>query len=80
MAMEIVIRGTYAERTFIPNGPLPDATGSAELIVRPEANPTDAAPKHSSWDAVGKLPPEQQRSAEDIDAQIREERESWGDR
>lgn len=80
MATPIIIRGTYAARTFIPDEPMPDTEGSAELTVVPsEATPTPK-PQHSVWDAVGKLPIEQQRTAEDIDAQIREERESWGDR
>ena len=80
MKTAIIIPGTYSGRRFIPDGPLPDADGRAELIVVPnDAGATPAAP-HSAWHAVGKLPPERQRTAEDIDRQIREERESWGDR
>jgi hypothetical protein len=81
MKTAIVIPGTYSGRTFIPDGPLPDAVGRAELIVVPTEQPTSTnAGGPSFWDAVGKLPPEQQRTAEDIDEQIREERASWGDR
>ena len=82
MKTAIIIQGTYSGRTFVPDGPLPDAVGRAELIVVPDdkaAAPPSSQP-HSAWDAIGKLPPEKQRTAEDIDAQIREERDSWGDR
>jgi hypothetical protein len=78
MTTAIIIRGTYSARTFIPDGPLPDTAGTAELIVVPAAGAEPV--RHSAWDAIGKLPPERQRSREDIEAQIREERESWGDR
>lgn len=81
MKTAIVIQGTYDGRAFIPAEPMPDAIGHAELIVVPEQPAMPDAPKRPSiWDAIGKLPVEQQRSAEDIDAQIREERDSWGDR
>lgn len=80
MTTPIIIRGTYARRTFIPDEPMPDTEGIAELKVVPSATATTPKPSHSFWDAVGKLPPEKQRTAEDIDAQIREERDSWGDR
>ena len=81
MKTAIIIQGTYSGRTFVPDGPLPDADGRAELIVVPDDKPaTPQQQPHSAWDAIGKLPPEQQRSAEDIDQQIREERASWGDR
>lgn len=80
MKTAIVIEGTYDGRAFIPAEPLPDTEGRAELIVIPEQPAPASAPGHSFWDAVGKLPPERQRSAEDIDAQVREERESWDDR
>jgi hypothetical protein len=79
MKTAIIIQGTYSGRTFVPDGPLPDAVGRAELIVVPEENaaPTGQA-KHSAFDLFGKAPV--LRSREDIDAQIREERDSWGDR
>ena len=81
MKTAIIIQGTYSGRTFIPDGPLPDAVGRAELIVVPEesAAPTGQPKgKRSAFDFFGKAPV--LRSREDIDAQIREERDSWGDR
>ena len=74
MQQALVIRGRYQGQAFVPNEPMPQVEGSAELIVFP-ANPTKSK---SIFDLFGKAP--HLRSAEDIDAQIREERESWGER
>jgi hypothetical protein len=65
MSEPLVIRGRYADRTFIPGEPLPDAEGAAELIVTP-----NAAPRGSMFDHFGKAP--QLRTAEDIAAQLRD--------
>jgi hypothetical protein len=52
--------------------------GSADVIVLFEgANPNNATPQ-SIWDVCGKA--SNLRTAADIDAQIREERDGWGDR
>jgi hypothetical protein len=35
MAHTLIIRGRYVGRTFIPEGPLPDEEGTAELVITP---------------------------------------------
>lgn len=73
MNTELVIRGRYVGRVFIPDEPLPDTEGLAELVIRP-------IPAHSRSiaEAFGTAPV--LRTREDILAQIRSEREEWGDR
>jgi hypothetical protein len=70
----LVVRGRYAGRTFIPDGPLPDAEGPAELVI----TPTPPQVRGSVADAFGTAPV--LRSGEDILAQVRAERDEWGDR
>ena len=70
----IVVRGRYAGQTFIAGEPLPAVEGAAELIVFPEAT-TPASQPTSIFDLFGKAPV--LRSAEDIEAHLREEREAW---
>ena len=74
MSQTLIIRGRYTDRTFIPDGPLPDAEGTAELVITP------AAPRSggSVADAFGAAPV--LRSGDDILAQVRADREEWGDR
>ena len=74
MDQTLIVRGRYAGRTFIPDGPLPDAEGPAELVITP--TPTHAP--GSVADAFGTAPV--LRSGDDILAQVRAEREEWGDR
>jgi len=74
VTQQLVIHGRYAGRTFIPNGPLPDAEGEAELVITP-ATP---CPGRSIADAFGTAPV--LRSGADILAQIRADRDEWGDR
>jgi hypothetical protein len=74
MDAQVVIRGTFCNKTFVPAEPLPEAEGPAELIVHTR-NPDSVRP--SIYDAFGKA--EQQRTAEDLDAQLAEERAAWGD-
>lgn len=73
MSEPLVVRGRYSGHTFIPDEPLPDAEGSAELIITPRA----PGPVGSVFDLFGKAP--LLRSAEDIAAQVREERDGWGE-
>lgn len=76
MDRAIVVRGRYRTGAFVPDGPLPDAEGTAELIIIPSA---PVPPRTGSVaDAFGSAP--RLRTGEDIAAQIREERESWGER
>ena len=74
MNQTLIIRGRYADRTFIPDGQLPDAEGVAELVI------TQAVPRpgRSVADAFGTA--SVLRSGEDILAQVRADRDEWGDR
>jgi hypothetical protein len=74
MDQTLIVRGRYAGRTFIPDGPLPDTEGPAELIITPK--PSQA--RGSIADAFGAAPV--LRSGDDILAQVRAERDEWGDR
>ncbi len=78
MDTALVIHGKIAERQFVSDEPMPDVEGSAELIVYPKDTPRKEKTDASIFDLFGKA--EHPRSAEDIDAQIREEREAWGNR
>lgn len=74
MEQTLIVRGRYAGRTFIPDGPLPDAEGTAELVITPTA-----PREHGSVaDAFGTAPV--LRTGDDILAQVRTERDEWGDR
>ena len=74
MEQTVIVRGRYAGRTFIPDGPLPDAEGSAELVI----TPLPPRAHGSVADAFGTAPV--LRSGDDILAQMRAERDEWGDR
>jgi hypothetical protein len=74
MDQTLIVRGRYAGRTFIPDSPLPEAEGSAELVITP--NPPPA--RGSVADAFVAAPV--LRSGDDILAQVRAERDEWGDR
>ena len=74
MDQALIVRGRYAGRAFIPDGPLPDAEGAAELVI----TPTAPRARGSVADAFGTAPV--RRSADDILAQVRTERDEWGDR
>jgi hypothetical protein len=78
MDTAIVIHGMILERQFISNEPMPDVEGPAELIVYPKDAAQQIPKGRSMFEFFGKAP--QLRSAEDIDAQVREEREAWGGR
>ena len=77
MSEAIVVRGNYVGQAFIANEPLPLVEGPAELIVFPRQKPEASAQPLSIFDLFGKAP--LLRSAEDIEAQVREEREAWGE-
>ncbi len=74
MDSPVVIRGTFFNKTFVPTDPLPEAEGPAELIVHTTLS---KEPRHSIYDAFGTA--EHHRTAEDLDAQLAEERAAWGD-
>jgi hypothetical protein len=73
MSQELIVHGRYVDHTFIPDEPLPDAEGKAELII----TPTLPMQSGSIFDLFGKAP--QLRSGDDIAAQIAEERGEWGE-
>jgi hypothetical protein len=74
MNQTLIVRGRYAGHMFIPDGPLPDAEGPAELVIKPTPTPA----RGSIADAFGTAPV--LRSGDDILAQVRAERDDWGDR
>jgi hypothetical protein len=73
METTLVVRGRYDGRTFHPDEPMPDAVGPAELVI----TPVETVRRISVVEAIGKAPV--QRTLEDIEAQLREDREEWGD-
>lgn len=74
MDSPVIIRGTFSNKTFFPTDPLPEAEGPAELIVHAEL---PKEPRHSIFAAFGTA--EHLRTAEELDAQLAEERAAWGD-
>jgi len=74
MSETLIIRGRYAGRTFIPDGPLPDAQGMAELVITPTATRSVG----SIADAFGTATV--LRSGDEILAQVWADRNDWGDR
>lgn len=76
MNQALVIRGHYKGQAFVPAEPMPQVEGTAELIVYPASSQLRVS--SSIFDLFGKAP--QLRSAEDIDAQVRAEKEAWGER
>ena len=69
----IVVPGRFTGGAFVPDGPLPNAEGAAELIIRPNQRPKGP----SIFELIGKAPVT--RTAEDIAARLREERDAWGE-
>lgn len=74
MEQSLTIRGRYADRTFIPDGPMPDGEGTAELVITPL--PSQA--HRSVADAFGRAAV--LRTGADLLAQVRADRDEWGDR
>jgi hypothetical protein len=75
MDTAIVIHGMLSAKQFISDEPMPDVEGPAELIVYAKEAAKPILPGKSMFEFFGKAP--QLRSAEDIDAQVREERDAW---
>lgn len=73
MNQPVIVHGRYVGRTFIPDEPLPETEGVAELIITP------AVPQagHSIATAIGKAAV--QRSAAEILAQVAADRDQWRD-
>ena len=77
MSVAIVILGAYIDRTFVPSEPLPAAEGNAQLIVFPSENGNSTSKKGSIFDLFGKAAV--LRTKDDIDVQVNEERNAWGE-
>lgn len=71
MNQPLIIRGRYIDHTFIPDGPLPDAEGTAQLVI----TPTVPNASGSIADAFGTAPI--LRSGDDILTQVNSDREEW---
>ncbi|MEW6300565.1 MAG: hypothetical protein AB1671_22990 [Thermodesulfobacteriota bacterium] len=79
MERVIAVRGKLADSRHIElDEPITEIEGPVEVFVRPIASEHEAKGE-SIFDLIARLPGGN-RSKEDIDRQIREERESWGDR
>lgn len=74
MSQSLIVPGRYAGRAFIPDGPLPDAEGAAELVI----TLAPARVGGSVADAFGTAAV--LRAGDDILAQVRADRDEWGDR
>ena len=70
----LIVLGRYSGQTFIPDSPLPQAEGTAQLII----TPTTSHKIGSVADAFGAATV--LRTGDDILAQMRAERDEWGDR
>ncbi len=77
MDTPVIIRGTFTNQVFVPEGPMPKVEGRAELIVYEPVPDAEEDDDSSLFDLFGKAP--QLRSAEDLDARLRAERDSWDD-
>ncbi len=77
MNTALVIRGKVYQGTFVSDEPVPDVEAPADLIVYPQAQPQPEEKRTglSIFDLFGRA--DHLRSAEEIDAQVRDER-SWG--
>jgi len=74
MTQTVVVRGRYADRTFIPDGPLPEAEGTAELVITPVACSSTGSIAHA-FGTAGTL-----RSGDEILDRLRADRDEWGGR
>jgi hypothetical protein len=78
MKPSLVIHGKVSGQVFVPDEPIPDIEGPAELIVYPAVIARSIAVGASSvFDFIGKA--FDPRFAEELDAQLREERNAWND-
>ncbi|MFQ5668219.1 MAG: hypothetical protein ACE5I7_17550 [Candidatus Binatia bacterium] len=79
MERAIVVRGKLADAQHIElDEPVTELEGPVEVVLRRVPAETEGQ-EEDIFDFIAKLPPGT-RSKEDIDRQIRKERESWGDR
>jgi hypothetical protein len=79
MEKAIVVRGKLSDPLHIELAePVTELQGEVEIVVRPV--PSSRTHLHRDiFDFIASLPPGT-RSKEDIDRQVQEERDTWGDR
>ena len=79
MSEPIILRGRLLDSRHIElDEPISNITGRIEISIRPIALDDQGVPV-DVLDFIESLPPGT-RTKEDIDKQIKEERDSWGDR
>jgi len=79
MERAIVVRGILSDPLHIELAePVTEIRGEVEIVVRP-ASATQPQPRQDIFDFIASLPPGT-RSKEEIDRQVQEERDAWGDR
>ncbi len=79
MERAIVVRGTLSDPLHIELAePVTGLHGEVEVVVRP-APASQSQPRQDIFDFIASLSPGT-RSKEDIDRQIQEERDAWGNR
>ena len=75
----ITVRGKILDpRRIELDEPLADMHGDVEVVVKPAEAPSDTS-SIDVFDFISGLPPGK-RSKSDIDGQMEEEREAWGER
>ena len=78
MERAVVVRGKMADSQHIElDEPVTELEGAVEVVLRPLLAGVEGE-EEDIFDFIAQLPPGT-RSKADIDRQIREERESWGD-
>jgi|SoiMethySBSTD1v2_1073268.scaffolds.fasta_scaffold260998_2 hypothetical protein len=79
MERAIVVRGVLSDPLHIELAePVTELQGEVEVVVR-SASASQSQPRQDIFDFIASLPPGT-RSKEEIDRQIQEERDAWGDR
>jgi hypothetical protein len=79
MERAIVVRGVLSDPLHIELAePVTEIQGEVEVVVR-LASASQPQPRQDIFDFIASLPPGT-RSKEEIDRQIQEERDAWGDR
>lgn len=73
MSQRLIVHGRYVGRTFIPDVPLPDAEGEAELVITPTV-PRSVGSIADAFGGASAL-----RSGAEILAQLRADRDEWDD-
>jgi hypothetical protein len=79
MERAIVVRGILSDPLHIELAePVTELRGEVEVVVRSASTP-QPQPRQDIFDFIASLSPGT-RSKEDIDQQLQEERDAWGDR